>query len=116
MLANGDNESTERLDKNLSIYLAQQTKLLETFKNPVNVAQLKEQAGYNAQYQNSLNDMRKAYAQANASRQIIDQAAGRLSELMAGVNRQVLQLSDYDEGRFAQFQEIGRAHVLNSSH
>jgi methyl-accepting chemotaxis protein len=106
MLANGDNESTERLDKNLSIYLAQQTKLLETFKNPVNVAQLKEQAGYNAQYQNSLNDMRKAYAQANASRQIIDQAAGRLSELMAGVNRQVLQLSDYDEGRFAQFQAI----------
>src|SRR3546814_5601013 len=78
MLANGDNESTERLDKNLGIYLAQQTKLLETFKNPVNVAQLKEQAGYNAQYQNSLNDMRKAYAQANASRPIIDQAAGRL--------------------------------------
>ncbi|EME01527.1 methyl-accepting chemotaxis protein [Pseudomonas sp. FeN3W] len=106
MLANGDNESTERLDKNLGIYLTQQTKLLETFNNPANVAQLKEQAGYNAQYQSSLNDMRKAYAEANGSRQTIDQAANRLGELMAGVNRQVLQLSEYDEGRFAQFQAI----------
>ena len=41
MLANGDAESTERLDKNLGIYLAQQTKLLDTFKNPINVAQLR---------------------------------------------------------------------------
>lgn len=32
MLANGDAESTERLDKNLGIYLAQQTKLLDTFR------------------------------------------------------------------------------------
>ena len=85
MLANGDAESTERLDKNLGIYLAQQTKLLDTFEHPINVAQLKEQAGYNAQYQNSLNDMRKGYAQANAARTTIDGAAARLAELNAGV-------------------------------
>ncbi len=108
MLANGDAESTERLDKNLGIYLAQQTKLLDTFKNPINVAQLKEQAGYNAQYQNSLNDMRKGYAQANAARTTIDGAAARLAELNAGVTGQVLRLSEYDEGRFAQFQAITR--------
>jgi len=106
MLANGDNESTERLDKNLGIYLAQQTKLLNTFKNPINVAQLKEQAGYNAQYQNSLNDMRKAYNQANGSRQVIDGAATRLSELTASVSNHVIQLPEYDEDRFAQLLAI----------
>ena len=108
MLASGDNESTKRLDNNLGIYLSQQTKLLETFEHPDDVAQLKEQAGYNAQYQNSLDDMRKGYAQANAARTTIDGAAARLAELNAGVTRQVLQLAEYDEGRFAQFQAITR--------
>ena len=108
MLANGDAESTERLDKNLGIYLAQQTKLLNTFNNPANVALLKEQAGYNAQYQNSLNDMRKAYAQANGARTTIDGAATRLGELIAGVTNHVLQLPDYEEDRFAQLLAISQ--------
>ena len=106
MLANGDAESTERLDKNLGVYLAQQTRLLDSFTNPVNAAQLKEQAGYNAQYQNSLSDMRRAYAQANASRKAIDDTSARLSQLTGNVTSQVLELSEYDEARFAQFQAI----------
>ncbi len=106
MLANGDTESTERLDKNLGIYLAQQTKLLNSFKNPVNVAMLKEQAGYNEQYQHSLNDMRQAYVVANGSQRSIDAAAVRLGDLTGAINARVLQLPEYDESRFEQFQAI----------
>lgn len=108
MLANGDTESTERLDKNLGIYLAQQTKLLNTFKNPINVAMLKEQAGYNELYQHSLNDMRQAYVVANGSQRTIDAAAVKLSDLTGAINGRVLQLPEYDESRFEQFQAITR--------
>src|SRR5690606_7123554 len=86
MLANADQTSTERLDRNLGIYLAQQTKLLNTFKNPVNLAMLKEQAGYNELYQHSLNDMRKGYAQANGANQTIEDNAARLGELTTQVS------------------------------
>lgn len=108
MLADGDTESTERLDKNLAIYLAQQTKLLNTFKNPINVAMLKEQAGYNEQYQHSLNDMRQAYVVANGSQRSIDSAAVKLSDLTGAINARTLQLPEYDESRFEQFQAITR--------
>lgn len=106
MLANGDTESTERLDKNLGIYLAQQTKLLNTFKNPANVAMLREQAGYNAQYQRSLNAMRQAYARANGAQQTIDSDAVRLSALTDAINARVMQLPEYDEQRFEQLLAI----------
>ncbi|MGK9067157.1 methyl-accepting chemotaxis protein [Stutzerimonas chloritidismutans] len=108
MLANGDTESTERLEKNLGIYLDQQTKLLGTFKNPINVAMLKEQADYNKQYQHSLGGMRAAYGVANNAQQTIDAAVLKLSELTSAINGRVLQLSEYDESRFEQFQAITR--------
>ena len=106
MLANGDVESTERLDKNLQIYLAQQTKLLNTFKNPVNVRMLKEQAGYNEQYQHSLNDMRQGYARTNESQRIIDAAAARLDTLTSAINARVLQHTEQNERRFEQLVAI----------
>ena len=106
MIANGDTESTERLDKNLGIYLDQQTKLLGTFKNPVNVAMLKEQAGYNEQYQRSLNDMRQAYALANGAQRTIDSAAVRLTELTDAINALVVQLPEYDGERFENLLAI----------
>ena len=106
MLANADQTSTERLDKNLGIYLAQQTKLLGTFNNPANVVLLKEQAGYNEQYQVALNDMRKGYAQANASHLAIGKAAERLDTLTSSATSRVLQLTEYDEQRFEQLLAI----------
>ncbi|MHB8820911.1 MAG: methyl-accepting chemotaxis protein, partial [Pseudomonadaceae bacterium] len=108
MLANGDSESTARLDNNLAVYIAQQTELLNSFKHPADAALLKEQAGYNAQYQNSLNDMRRAYAQANDARASIEAAASRLHELTAGVTEGVLQLPEDDAQRFAQLLAITR--------
>jgi methyl-accepting chemotaxis protein len=108
MLANGDTESTERLDKNLAVYLEKQTHLVNTFENPVNVAMLKKQAGYNQQYQQSLNGMRQAYVIANGSQQKIEAAAVQLSDLTGAINARVLQLSEYDDSRFEQFQAITR--------
>src|SRR3989344_7578025 len=102
MLANGDAESTERLDKNLGIYLTQQTKLLNAFKNPINVAMLKEQAGYNEQYQQALNVMRQAYVAANGSQRTMDAAAVKLDSLTGALNERALQLPDYEPQRFEQ--------------
>ena len=106
MLANGDAESTERLDKNLGIYLAQQTKLLNTFKNPINVAMLKEQAGYNEQYQHSLNDMRQAYVAANGAQRSMDTAAVKLDSLTGALNARALQLPEYEPQRFEQYRAV----------
>src|SRR5690606_28242548 len=101
MLANGVSESTKRLDQKLDINLAQQTKLLNTFKNPVNVAMFKEQAGYNELYQRSLNDMRQGYARANGAKQTINDAAGQLDELTARMSSQVVRAAEDDGQRFA---------------
>jgi len=106
MLANGDAESTERLDKNLGIYLTQQTKLLNAFKNPINVAMLKEQAGYNEQYQQSLNVMRQAYVAANGSQRTMDAAAVKLDSLTGALNERALQLPDYEPQRFEQYRVV----------
>lgn len=106
MLANGDSESTKRLDQKLDIYLAQQTKLLNTFKNPVNVAMFKEQAAYNELYQSSLNDMRQGYARANGARQTIDAAAAQLDELTARMSSQVVRATEDDGQRFEQYRAI----------
>ncbi|MGA6098540.1 HAMP domain-containing methyl-accepting chemotaxis protein [Stutzerimonas marianensis] len=106
MLANGDAESTERLDKNLGIYLAQQTKLLNTFKNPINVAMLKEQAGYNEQYQHSLNDMRQAYVAANGAQRSMGAAAVKLDSLTGALNARALQLPEYEPQRFEQYRAV----------
>ena len=106
MLANGDSESTKRLNQKLDIYLAQQTKLLNTFKNPVNVAMFKEQAGYNELYQRSLNDMRQGYARANGTKQAIDDAAAQLDELTARMSSQVVRAAEDDGQRFEQYRAI----------
>ncbi len=106
MLASADAESTDRLDKNLQIYLAQQTKLLDTFSNPANMAMLKEQAGYNEQYQHSLNDMRQGYARTNESQRVIDAAAARLDTLTSAIKARALQHTEQDEQRFEQLVAI----------
>ena len=102
MLANGDATTSARVDQTLGIYLTHQTKLLNTFKNPVNVAMLKEQAGYNELFRRSLNDMRKGYALANEATRTIEDNATRLGALTTQVSAQVIQLADEDAQGFAQ--------------
>ncbi len=108
MLANGDQVSTERLDEKLGIYLAQQSKLLDTFKNPINLAMLHEQSGFNDDYQRSLDKMRKAYVEANSAQGAANAAVGILDERTGAIYQRVIGLSDYDNSRFAQLQGIAR--------
>jgi len=108
MLANGDATTSARVDQTLDIYLTHQTKLLNTFKNPVNVAMLKEQAGYNELFRRSLNDMRQGYALANDARQTIDDNAARLGELTTQVSARVMQLAE-DNGQYRATTEVKEA-------
>jgi len=106
MLANGDATTSARVDQTLDIYLTHQTKLLNTFKNPVNVAMLKEQAGYNELFRRSLNDMRQGYALANDARQTIDDNAARLGELTTQVSARVMQLAEDNDQHLGQYRAI----------
>jgi len=106
MLANGDATTSARVDQTLDVYLTHQTKLLNTFKNPVNVTMLKEQAGYNELFRRSLNDMRKGYALANEATRTIEDNATRLGALTTQVSAQVIQLADEDAQSFAQYRGI----------
>ncbi|WP_313027277.1 HAMP domain-containing methyl-accepting chemotaxis protein [Pseudomonas lopnurensis] len=106
MLAKGDAKTTERLDDTLATYLSEQTKLLNTFKNPVNVAMLKEQAGYNELFRRSLEDMRQGYALASGATTTIEDNAARLGELVVDVSARVLQLAEDNDQRFAQYRAI----------
>ena len=106
MLANGNAATSARVDETLEIYLSEQTKLLNTFKNPVNVAMLKEQAGYNELFRRSLNDMRQGYAQANGASQTIGESSTRLDELTAQASARISQLTEDNEQRFEQYRAI----------
>jgi len=106
MLANGDATTSARVDQTLDVYLTHQTKLLNTFKNPVNVTMLKEQAGYNELFRRSLNDMRKGYTLANEATRTIEDNATRLGALTTQVSAQVIPLADEDAQGFAQYRGI----------
>ncbi|PRB80934.1 methyl-accepting chemotaxis protein [Pseudomonas sp. MYb185] len=108
MLANGDEVSSERLEKNLAIYLAQQAKLLGTFTNPVNVAMLTEQSQFNDEYQRSLGKMRNAYVQVNAAHLSVDAVVATLEERTAAIQARVAGLAEYEDSRFAQLQGIAQ--------
>jgi methyl-accepting chemotaxis protein len=108
MLANGDETSTERLQKNLNIYLEQQKKLLGSFTNPVNVALLKKQDEINGDYQKSLGNMRDAYKVANSARQTIKRESAEAATLVDRMAHSVLLLPSYDDRRFSQFQTISK--------
>ena len=108
MLANGDEVSSERLEKNLAIYLAQQARLLSTFTNPVNVAMLTEQSQFNDEYQRSLGKMRNAYVQVNAAHLSVDAVVATLEQRTAAIQARVAGLAEYEDSRFAQLQGIAQ--------
>ena len=93
MLSEGDAVTSERLDKTIASYRDRHSQLLNRFVNPINIALLEEQAGYNEAFVRSLSDMRQGYAQANAANQSIEQNATRLGELGAQLHARALRLS-----------------------
>ncbi|MFP6851086.1 MAG: methyl-accepting chemotaxis protein [Pseudomonas sp.] len=111
MIADGDQASSERLQSTLGAYLSQQQALQASFKNPVNVALLKQQGAVNDAYQLSLNAMREAYSAANTAETALKQGARDGIEQLLRINDAVLQLPEFDPQRFSQFQAVSESRV-----
>lgn len=108
MLTNGDETAAQNVQTTLDSFVAQQTALLGSFKNPENVKMLKEQAATIAAYQTSLNKMRSAYRTGNSAREAMAANAETASKLIDAINIRVQQMPLSDQ-RFEQFLAITAA-------
>ena len=108
MLANGDEASAQNVQTNLDTFVAKQQKLLNTFKSPDNVKLLNEQKAVITAYQQSLNKMREAYRNGNASRDTMGDKADIANAQISALNTTVQQMPDSPE-RFAQYQAVSTA-------
>jgi len=106
MLADGDTVTSERLDRTLTAYRDHHSLLLEQFEDPADLAQLREQAGYNDGFAQALGDMRQAYAQAHAANQSIEENAARLADLDRLLLAQGLQLNADGNQHFEQYRAL----------
>jgi len=109
MLANGDETAAQNVQVNLDAFIAQQQKLIASFKSPENLKLLKQQADLISQYQQSLKKMRDAYRTGNGARQTMGDNAEVVGKLITAIHDQVLQMPPGEEGRFERFQAINRA-------
>ncbi|WP_425274701.1 methyl-accepting chemotaxis protein [Pseudomonas allii] len=108
MLANGDEAVAQNVQTNLDAFAAQQQKLLDSFKSPENVKLLNEQKAIITAYQQSLNKMREAYRNGNASRQVMGDKADIANAQINALENSVKQMPDSAE-HLAQFQAVADA-------
>lgn len=108
MLANGDEAVAQNVQTSLDAFAAQQQKLLDSFKSPDNLKLLNEQKGVITAYQQSLNKMREAYRNGNASRQVMGDKADIANAQIEALDTKVQQMPESPE-RFSQFQAVTRA-------
>nr|WP_100549766.1 MULTISPECIES: methyl-accepting chemotaxis protein [unclassified Pseudomonas] len=106
MLANGDEQVAQNVQKTLDEFSTQHQKVLSTFKSPQNVRLLQMQESEIKAYQVSLNAMRAAYRGINDARQGMVNSGGNVGKMLDEINAAVVALPVYDESRFAQFQAI----------
>ena len=108
MLTNGDETAAQSVQATLDAFVAQQQKLLNSFKSPDNLKLLKEQSATISAYQASLNKMRSAYRTGNTAREAMSNNAETANGLINAINTRVQQMPLSDE-RFEQFQAITKA-------
>jgi len=108
MLTNGDETAAQSVQSTLDAFVAQQQKLLNSFKSPDNLKLLKEQSATISAYQASLNKMRSAYRTGNTAREAMGNNAETANGLINAINTRVQQMPLSDE-RFEQFQAITKA-------
>jgi len=108
MLANGDEAVAQNVQTNLDGFVAQQQKLLDSFKSPDNLKLLNEQKAIITAYQQSLNKMREAYRNGNAARQVMGDKADIANTQIDALDSSVRQMPDSAE-RFAQFEAVTTA-------
>ncbi|AMW85993.1 Methyl-accepting chemotaxis protein I (serine chemoreceptor protein) [Pseudomonas yamanorum] len=108
MLANGDEAVAQNVQTNLDNFVAQQQKLLDSFKSPDNLKLLNDQKAIITAYQQSLNKMREAYRNGNAARQVMGDKADIANTQIDALDSSVRQMPDSAE-RFAQFEAVTTA-------
>ncbi|SDU13927.1 methyl-accepting chemotaxis protein [Pseudomonas yamanorum] len=108
MLANGDEAVAQNVQTNLDGFVAQQQKLLDSFKSPDNLKLLNDQKAIITAYQQSLNKMREAYRNGNAARQVMGDKADIANTQIDALDSSVRQMPDSAE-RFAQFEAVTTA-------
>lgn len=108
MLANGDEAVAQNVQTNLDAFAAQQQKLIDSFKSPENLKLLNEQKSIITAYQQSLNKMREAYRNGNASRQVMGDKADIANAQINALETSVKQMPDSSE-HLAQFQAVADA-------
>ncbi|MER0042891.1 methyl-accepting chemotaxis protein [Pseudomonas sp. MGal98] len=109
MLANGDEQIAETVQKSLDGFKAQHGQVLSQFKSPENVRLLQAQGAQIDAYQLSLNKMRSGYRASNDARQEMTRNAVTAGEAIDEINTAVMNLPPYDDSRAAQFQTITKA-------
>ncbi|ROL64374.1 methyl-accepting chemotaxis protein [Pseudomonas chlororaphis] len=108
MLTNGDETAAQNVQTTLDAFVAQQQKLLQTFKSPDNLKLLKAQSDTITAYQASLNKMRSAYRASDSARQTMAVNADTAYNMINSIYTRVQQMPLSDE-RFEQFQAITKA-------
>jgi len=106
MLANGDEQVAQEVQKTLDEYSAEHQQVLSAFKSPENVRLLKQQEGEIKAYQASLNAMRDGYRAVSDARQGMVGSGGNVGQLFDEINAAIVALPVYDESRFDQLQAI----------
>jgi len=108
MLANGDEAAAQNVQTNLDAFIAQQQKLLNSFKSPDNLKLLNEQKAVITAYQQSLNKMREAYRNGNTARQTMGDKADIANAQIDALESSVKQMPDSSE-HLSQFQAVSDA-------
>ena len=109
MLANGDEQIAETVQKSLDGFKAQHGEVLSSFKSPANVRLLQEQGVQIDAYQASLNKMRSGYRAANQAREEMGRHAVAAGQALEEISAAVMNLPPYEEDRAAQFEAITKA-------
>ena len=109
MLANGDEQIAETVQKSLDGFKAQHGQVLSQFKSPENVRLLQAQGAQIDAYQLSLNKMRNGYRAANQARDDMARHADAAGQALEEISVAVMNLPPYEEDRATQFQAITKA-------
>nr|WP_145145886.1 methyl-accepting chemotaxis protein [Pseudomonas duriflava] len=118
MIAKADETSTTRVKNALERYMQEQQKVLEKFKNPANMANLKRQKEVNEQYKQSLSVMENGYAVANKTKLDMQSESAQAQALVDVLLKSIAQLPVYDESRYEKLYSLSqtRENLLHIRH
>jgi methyl-accepting chemotaxis protein len=106
MVADGDDTAAQAVQVKLEAAMAQQQKLLVTFKSPENVKRLQEQNQHLSDYQASLKHMRDAYTASIAHRKALHTLEDTITAQIASLDKEATAQPSDDAASLTRFQAI----------